>query len=491
MVRIVSLSALLALIIILGLTFFQVLAPFLLPLFLAGVFAILCQPLFRYFVDRTGRRVRLASALTSATIVAIILIPLGTLTVLSSLQLYVVATRLNDQAWTKTFRDRTEPLLQYAADVMNTFAIRPAPQTERPDSLDAPAQQDVGGTSVEQQDSTGLTEDRSTALDGGVDETVITPFPETIDPDQGEAARTQAADRDDGGQPPPQFTPEIIRARLKTVARGALQDIGAKSLGTAGRTITGTLDVLSSAFVAVVSAIIGFLVFVIALYFFLADGTALLAETEKLIPVHVAYQRELLNQFARVVRSVVTATFCAGIVQAVATVAALWFFGFEHLLVLLALAILTSMVPLLGTWPIWTPCALWLLWNGHWIQALMLTIYGVAFVGLLDNAVRTYVLNTDAKLHPLLALISVLGGLKAMGLWGVFIGPIVASCLHALVKIFNHELKELSQERFAGMTPAATTAPENGPTGGDPEGRTATTSSETRSLHPLKPRRRR
>ena len=56
--------------------------------------------------------------------------------------------------------------------------------------------------------------------------------------------------------------------------------------------------------------------------------------------------------------------------------------------------------------------------------------------------------NTDTKLHPLLALVSVLGGIQTLGLWGVFIGPIVASCLYALVRIFNTELFALSRERF-------------------------------------------
>jgi len=34
-----------------------------------------------------------------------------------------------------------------------------------------------------------------------------------------------------------------------------------------------------------------------------------------------------------------------------------------------------------------------------------------------------------------------------MGLWGIFIGPIVASCLHALLKIFNTELVAFSEEK--------------------------------------------
>ena len=82
-------------------------------------------------------------------------------------------------------------------------------------------------------------------------------------------------------------------------------------------------------------------------------------------------------------------------------------------------------------------------------------MFGSVVVGTMDNVIRTYILQSDARLHPLLAFISVLGGLQMMGLWGVFIGPIVASCLHALVKIFNTELKEFSNEKFSPVTQPA------------------------------------
>ncbi len=465
MVRIVSLSVLLTLIIILGLAFFQVLAPFLLPLFLAGVFAILCQPLYRYFLDRTKQRVRIASALTTGTIVAIILIPIAAVTILSSLQLYVVATRLSDQNWTRTYREKTEPLLQSIADFMNDRMSEP--HAEGP-VQDGPVQDDDASDTRD-----GKADQASEPADGTAKKPASLPAdatPEAIasDVQPPETRPPPALESKDGtasagtdarigtsaemmAEPSriEEFTPANIRAQLGDRVRSSLLEIGRKSLGTAGRTITGTFDVLSGAVVAVVSAVIGFLVFVIALYYFLADGAALLTATEKLIPVHVEYQRQILDQFAKVVRSVVMATFFAGLVQGFATVIALWVFGFDHLFVLLILAILSSLIPMMGTWLVWGPCALWLMWNGHWIQASLLSTYGIAVVGMLDNAVRTYILNTDAKLHPLLALISVLGGLQAMGLWGMFIGPIIASCLHALVKIFNHELAVLSKEKFA------------------------------------------
>jgi len=100
---------------------------------------------------------------------------------------------------------------------------------------------------------------------------------------------------------------------------------------------------------------------------------------------------------------------------------------------------------------VWVPCAIWLAYQGYWASAVFLVIFGAAVIGTMDNLIRTYILHTDVKLHPLLAFISVLGGVQAMGLWGIFIAPIVASCLHALILIVNSELKELSKDQYKAI----------------------------------------
>jgi len=229
---------------------------------------------------------------------------------------------------------------------------------------------------------------------------------------------------------------EFIRKNLQAT----LIPIAKRSLGMAASTV----GLLGSVF----SAMVAWIMFVIALYYFLADGNSLIDSTQSLIPVHVDYQRKLIDQFQKVVRAVVLATFLAAIAQGMTTAVALYLVGFDHFIIFLILATITSMVPLLGSWLIWGPCAGWLLYQGHWGSALFLTAIGTLVVGTMDNIIRTYVLQSDAKLHPLLAFVSVLGGLQMMGLWGVFIGPIVASCLHALVQIFNTELKAFSEEKF-------------------------------------------
>jgi predicted PurR-regulated permease PerM len=53
------------------------------------------------------------------------------------------------------------------------------------------------------------------------------------------------------------------------------------------------------------------------------------------------------------------------------------------------------------------------------------------------------VLAGKSKLHPLLGLLSVLGGVQALGAIGILVGPMIVSFLQALLTILNQELAEL------------------------------------------------
>lgn len=352
--------------------------PFLLPLFLAAVVAMVSQPILKYFVKRTNGHVRIAAGITTGLIVSAILVPLCVGIFLGSLQLFTTVVNTLDEAnWNKTVQTVRQKV-EISNDKFHQFIEWSEQYLENEVNLT----------------QNGENHNHSASVD------------------------------------------EFLRKNLQS----ALVPITRRSLGVAASTV-GMLGGLFSALIA-------WVMFIIALYYFLADGHSLIDSTQSLIPVHVEYQKKLIDQFQKVVRAVVLATFLAAIGQGLTTALALSVVGFDHFIVFLILATVTSMVPLLGSWLIWAPCAGWLIYQGHWGSAIFLIAIGTLVVGTMDNVIRTYVLQSDAKLHPLLAFVSVLGGLQMMGLWGVFIGPIVASCLHALVQIFNAELKAYSQEKF-------------------------------------------
>jgi len=445
MPRLISLAVLLVMIVVLGVTFFKVVAPFLMPLFLAAMTAIICQPLYRYFLMRCKNRLGPAAGLTTLTVMASIMVPLMTGIMIASLQLYKFASTIGDDAQVAA---KAKALVSRTVEFGNRHL--PANLQADPDriyhEIKIAVEQElsrIGDLSLGR-DLPTVGAESSLEVEQEPIDTIEEKPDGDLPPEFDAPPKTEAPAQVAKSEP---RSPAAEAASSQAGAASSSLSLGRAAAGAAGT----TLSVLTGTAGLILRFTIGLMMYGVALFYFLADGTMLLRAAETMIPVHADYQRQLFTEFSKAVRSVVLATFFAAIAQGVATTAALWFFGFDHLFVLFVLATLGAMVPLAGTWLVWLPCAVVLFFDGHPWQGLVLALYGAAFVGFLDNVIRTYVLNSNVKLHPLLAFISVLGGIQVMGLWGVFIGPIVASCLHALVKIFNLELVQLSKERQAKL----------------------------------------
>ena len=74
---------------------------------------------------------------------------------------------------------------------------------------------------------------------------------------------------------------------------------------------------------------------------------------------------------------------------------------------------------------------------------------------LVDNIIKPIVLHGQSKLHPLLALLSVLGGVGALGPIGIFVGPIAVAFLQAALTMLQAEIDSLSGGDPAGLAGAA------------------------------------
>ncbi len=407
MPRLVSLVILTSLIIFLGITFYQIVAPFLLPLFLAAVTSVWCQPLYSRCQRKLGGRSWLAAAATVTMVCTVLFVPLVLAVVTAAIQLRDF-TSLHQREITSNIEK-----LQHA---------------------DRPSNDELKGK---------IRELAVKALD------FAKPIPD---------ANASVEERDQVLAERQQILDELDQ-NLISFSEDAgihLQELAMKSLGLAASGGLGLTTKTFGLLGALVGGLVGLTMFLIGLYFFLCDGAPLLAATEKLIPMQVEYQRQLLREFTRVMQAVVSATMFSAIAQGAATAFALYCVGFHNFFLLFVLATFASLIPVAGTWLVWAPCAVWLWVDGSHGSAIFLTLIGIVVVGALDNVIKARVLGRDADLHPLLAFVSVFGGMQVMGLWGIFIGPVVACCLHALIKIFNTELDEFSKERFAQTSPATT-----------------------------------
>ena len=207
--------------------------------------------------------------------------------------------------------------------------------------------------------------------------------------------------------------------------------------------------------VVIVKGIIGLVVMTVALFYFLADGRRMLAAVTRLIPLDPRYQWQLLQEFEEVSRAVVSSTLLAAIVQAVLAGLGFWVAGLENVFLLTLLTFFGALVPFVGAAAIWGSASLYLLFFAkNTFAAAGLAVWGMGVVSTVDNIIKPIVLHGQSKLHPLLALLSVLGGVGALGPIGIFVGPIAVAFLQAALTMLQTELDSLDVGNLAGGAPA-------------------------------------
>jgi len=112
-----------------------------------------------------------------------------------------------------------------------------------------------------------------------------------------------------------------------------------------------------------------------------------------------------------------------------------------------------ALVPFVGAAAVWVPCCIWLYMTGHHLAAILLAVYGVLIVSMADNVIKPLVLHGQSGLHPLVALLTILGGVTALGPIGILVGPMLVAFLQALLNMLNAELESMAHRRANKATP--------------------------------------
>jgi len=190
--------------------------------------------------------------------------------------------------------------------------------------------------------------------------------------------------------------------------------------------------------------LLGLFIMLISLYFFLADGPAMIKAAMQLSPLDDRYEEQLLDQFVVVSRAVVMATLLSALAQGLLAGVGYAVAGLQSVFLLTALTMFLALVPFVGATGIWAPCSLYLyFFEGRVWAAVLLALWGLCVVSVVDNFIKPWVLHGQSNLHPLLALLSVLGGITTLGPIGILVGPMVVAFLQALLNILRAELETM------------------------------------------------
>jgi predicted PurR-regulated permease PerM len=214
-------------------------------------------------------------------------------------------------------------------------------------------------------------------------------------------------------------------------------------------------------FLGALGGVVGFVLTLFMLFFFVRDGEQMFAATRELIPMSGAYKARLFAHLAAVTRAMVMGTGVTALIQGALVGIAFLIVGLPSPLVFGVIAALASLLPFGGTALVWIPAAIALGTQGRWGATIFMVIWGALLVSLVDNVVRPMLVSGRAQVGTLTVFIGVLGGISAFGAIGLFLGPVVLALIIALIQ-FMLEIRR-SEVANAKSEQAAVVSSETAP----------------------------
>ncbi|MCD0462697.1 AI-2E family transporter [Roseiconus lacunae] len=460
MSRVLSVIVLLAGILVVGMLFYKVMVGFFIPLFMAAALVVIFHPMQAWFERKLRGRKSLAAAATTSVILTIVLLPFILLITVAVGQLTGLVGRMDlddiksamDRGREKIglkleYADRyrrLESLAGLIGDIENPDAVNSAIEESR--ELIAFLDQKTSGASPTGEMS-DIAFDRLDEFSATVEELRLAESGDVFEPNdkielterfhrQGvvaSAAIHSWVTAKLGGS---------FRTQAKLLINPSERDL-AEAIHTVREFIQPRFVKFSGATGrAFVHTAFGLLIMVIAIYFFFVDGPGMVRTLMRLSPLDDNYELQLLNEFEKTSRAVVLASVLSALVQGLLAAIAFFFLGFESYVLLFLVTTVMALVPFLGAASVWLPCAIYLgAVDQRYGAAIFLFIYGAALVSSIDNVIKAIVLHGHSELHPLIALLSVLGGVPVFGPIGILIGPMVVVFLQTLLEILNQELE--------------------------------------------------
>ncbi len=187
---------------------------------------------------------------------------------------------------------------------------------------------------------------------------------------------------------------------------------------------------------------INLVVVIVALFALFRDGEHFLHWLIDIIPMDHEYKRRVSNQLYTTTMAVVRGLLLTAAIQGLTGAVGYRLAGVPAPALFGALTCFAALVPFVGTSLVWLPLSVVMyLWKGlH--TGLFVFFWGAAVVGLLDNVLRPILIGKGAKLPVFLLFLGIFGGLKVYGPLGIFLGPLLISCVTVFLQIYR-ETKNL------------------------------------------------
>lgn len=183
------------------------------------------------------------------------------------------------------------------------------------------------------------------------------------------------------------------------------------------------IELITSSISYIPSLALSLLIIIVSTYYILVNWEKLSLRLEEFIPFK--NKSKVVKDIAQSTKGIVYGTILIAIIEAIISFIGFALLGINNSLFLAALIFFFAFIPGIGPAFVWVPIAIYYAIIKHYPQAIGIIILGLIISLLIDNILKTKILGEKSKIHPLIMLVGILGGISLFGIFGFIIGPLI------------------------------------------------------------------
>lgn len=172
-----------------------------------------------------------------------------------------------------------------------------------------------------------------------------------------------------------------------------------------------------------------------SLFFFLKDSKKIKQYIKNLLPLSSSQEDLIITKIINSVKGVVQGSFIMALIQGTASTIGFLLAGLPQPIFWGSVTVISAFVPTVGTSLVLIPAIIYLFMFKSVVAGIILLIWFIVVHLSLDNFLGPKLIGSKTKMHPLLVVFSVIGGLEIFGPLGFLFGPIIMAVFVALVEV--------------------------------------------------------
>jgi len=171
------------------------------------------------------------------------------------------------------------------------------------------------------------------------------------------------------------------------------------------------------------------------LFFFLRDRFRVLKTIRSFLPLGESETNTLFGRVNDTIHATLYGIIALSALQGVLGGLMFWWLGVPSPWFWALVAAVFAFVPVLDTFVLWLPAAVYLGLEGRWGEALGIAALGSLLVRAIENFLYPVMVKDRLKVPPVSIFVALVGGLLLFGWSGLVLGPVILTVTSALLEI--------------------------------------------------------